>query len=354
MLRAEKGYPIVGQDTDGTVTPQDLGHGLGRVEEEGRLRRQALAAPAPTPHAPDRKQLVGLLPDDPAALLPEGAQLVARRRLPSRRCRCSATYLQLPQRRARPDLRARAARRRGGAHGRTVYAPLAEGTIRRDRHRARPYDPEGARATAEYARQAWAAGRAAPVGARSSLNWAACGSGRRALAFPAQVLARTRQARRSPDGARLPAARDAEHGDRATAVALRSGSGPTSGSSSARRGTERALVGELCEERSRPRTGRAGRTCGEPHGARAGGPDARASVLAERAARSTCTRAAFGPGRTARRTRRRARGAQVILWQPDGRSSLVYRILVRCSFAAYLAEWLVDAMAEYQAESAVD
>ena len=25
VLRAEKGYPIVGQDTDGTVTPQDAG-----------------------------------------------------------------------------------------------------------------------------------------------------------------------------------------------------------------------------------------------------------------------------------------------------------------------------------------
>ena len=25
MLRAEKGYPIIGQDTDGTVTPHDLG-----------------------------------------------------------------------------------------------------------------------------------------------------------------------------------------------------------------------------------------------------------------------------------------------------------------------------------------
>ena len=25
VLRAEKGFPIIGQDTDGTVTPQDLG-----------------------------------------------------------------------------------------------------------------------------------------------------------------------------------------------------------------------------------------------------------------------------------------------------------------------------------------
>jgi sarcosine oxidase subunit gamma len=41
--------------------------------------------------------------------------------------------------------------------------------------------------------------------------------------------------------------------------------------------------------------------------------------------------------------------AQIILWQvTDGPC---YRILVRCSFAPYLAEWLVDAMAEYGADT---
>jgi hypothetical protein len=30
VLRAEKGYPIIGQDTDGTVTPQDLGMSRSR------------------------------------------------------------------------------------------------------------------------------------------------------------------------------------------------------------------------------------------------------------------------------------------------------------------------------------
>ena len=45
VLRAEKGYPIIGQETDGTVTPQDLGHGLGGLEEEG-LHRATLAPPA--------------------------------------------------------------------------------------------------------------------------------------------------------------------------------------------------------------------------------------------------------------------------------------------------------------------
>ena len=75
VLRAEKGYPIVGQDTDGTVTPQDLGmswvvsrqkHFVGK-----RSHRRDDTARG------DRKHLVALLPVDPDALLPEGAQLVA-------------------------------------------------------------------------------------------------------------------------------------------------------------------------------------------------------------------------------------------------------------------------------------
>ncbi|HEX6674424.1 MAG TPA: FAD-dependent oxidoreductase [Actinomycetes bacterium] len=76
VLRAEKGFVMVGQDTDGTVTPDDLGMSwivnLGKGDFVGRrsLRRADLVRP-------ERKQLVGLLPDDPGVLLPEGAQLVA-------------------------------------------------------------------------------------------------------------------------------------------------------------------------------------------------------------------------------------------------------------------------------------
>ena len=73
VLRAEKGYVIVGQDTDGTVTPQDLGLELDGREGQGRLRRAPLARARRTRSAPGRKQLVGLLPTE---RLPEGAQLV--------------------------------------------------------------------------------------------------------------------------------------------------------------------------------------------------------------------------------------------------------------------------------------
>ena len=75
VLRAEKGYPIVGQDTDGTVTPQDLGMDWIVSKPEG-LHRQALVRRADTAAA--RPQASGRpAAGRPHALLPEGAQLVA-------------------------------------------------------------------------------------------------------------------------------------------------------------------------------------------------------------------------------------------------------------------------------------
>ncbi|WP_165668241.1 sarcosine oxidase subunit alpha [Metapseudomonas otitidis] len=76
VLRAEKGFIIVGQDTDGSVTPDDLGMGwcVGRnkpfswIGWRGMNREDCLRE--------DRKQLVGLKPLDPNKVLPEGAQLV--------------------------------------------------------------------------------------------------------------------------------------------------------------------------------------------------------------------------------------------------------------------------------------
>jgi sarcosine oxidase subunit alpha len=76
VLRAEKGYIIAGQDTDGTVTPQDLGmEWLISKPKPDFLGRRSLARADIAKD--DRKQLVGLLPDDPGALLEEGAQIVA-------------------------------------------------------------------------------------------------------------------------------------------------------------------------------------------------------------------------------------------------------------------------------------
>ena len=90
VLRGEKGYIIVGQETDGTVTPARSRHGLDRQPAEGRLHRQARRSPAPTSCAPDRKQLVGLLTEDPAVVL-RRARRSSRTRSSRSRCGCSAT-----------------------------------------------------------------------------------------------------------------------------------------------------------------------------------------------------------------------------------------------------------------------
>ncbi len=76
VLRAEKGYFIVGQETDGTVTPLDLGLDWMVSRKKWFVGRRSLERPAML--EPDRRQLVGLLPDDPDELLPEGAPVPAR------------------------------------------------------------------------------------------------------------------------------------------------------------------------------------------------------------------------------------------------------------------------------------
>lgn len=75
VLRAEKGYPIIGQDTDGTVTPQDLGMDwVVSKKKPDFVGKRSFARPANAD--PQRKQLVGLLPVDPDLKLPEGSQIV--------------------------------------------------------------------------------------------------------------------------------------------------------------------------------------------------------------------------------------------------------------------------------------
>ena len=76
VLRAEKGFIIVGQDTDGTVTPYDAGldWAVGKKKADF-VGKRSLARPDIV--ASGRKQLVGLLTDDPNVVLEEGAQIVA-------------------------------------------------------------------------------------------------------------------------------------------------------------------------------------------------------------------------------------------------------------------------------------
>lgn len=75
VLRAEKGFIIVGQETDGTVTPDDVGLGgmVSKVKPDF-VGKRSLARPDLV--AGGRKQLVGLETEDPHERLDEGAQIV--------------------------------------------------------------------------------------------------------------------------------------------------------------------------------------------------------------------------------------------------------------------------------------
>jgi sarcosine oxidase, subunit alpha len=144
VLRAEKGYVIVGQDTDGSVTPHDLGMdwivNLSKGDFVGRrsLRRSDIVRP-------DRRHLVGLFPVDPEALVPEGAQLVLddTGEIPMPLAGHVTSSYRSPALGRAFALAMLAGGHR--MHGRTVYAPLPEGTLACTVTSPIPYDPEGER-----------------------------------------------------------------------------------------------------------------------------------------------------------------------------------------------------------------
>ena len=74
ILRAEKGFPIIGLETDGSVTPLDLGMDWIVAKNKDCIGKRSLTL-ADSKRV-DRKQLVGLLTRDPALVLPVGAQIV--------------------------------------------------------------------------------------------------------------------------------------------------------------------------------------------------------------------------------------------------------------------------------------
>ncbi|MEM1346638.1 MAG: glycine cleavage T C-terminal barrel domain-containing protein, partial [Pseudomonadota bacterium] len=76
VMRAEKGFIMIGDETDGTVTPHDLGLSWAVSKKKPDfLGKRALERLDLV--RPDRKQLVGLLTEDPATVLPDGAHAVA-------------------------------------------------------------------------------------------------------------------------------------------------------------------------------------------------------------------------------------------------------------------------------------
>ncbi len=76
VLRAEKGFIICGQDTDGSMTPDDMNMGwaVNRNKAFSFIGKRSLERSDTTKG--NRKQLVGLRTQDAATVLPEGAQIV--------------------------------------------------------------------------------------------------------------------------------------------------------------------------------------------------------------------------------------------------------------------------------------
>ena len=75
VLRAEKGYIIVGQDTDGTQTPHDLNMSWIVSKKKEFIGKRSFQLPYL--QSTGRQQLVGLLPENNDEVVPEGAYITA-------------------------------------------------------------------------------------------------------------------------------------------------------------------------------------------------------------------------------------------------------------------------------------
>ena len=73
VLRAEKGYIIIGQDTDGTQTPHDLNMSWIVSKKKDFIGKRSFQLPYLK--AMGRSQLVGLLPENADEVIPEGAYI---------------------------------------------------------------------------------------------------------------------------------------------------------------------------------------------------------------------------------------------------------------------------------------
>jgi sarcosine oxidase subunit alpha len=144
VLRAEKGYIIIGQETDGTATPDDVGLGwaIGKTKADF-VGKRSLARPAMS--APDRRQLVGLLTVNSNIVLEEGAQLVADPRQPVPMDiigHVTSSYWSPALERSVALGMVKAGRSRIGE---TLHVPMPDQTIAVTVAQPQFYDPSGAR-----------------------------------------------------------------------------------------------------------------------------------------------------------------------------------------------------------------
>ena len=145
VLRAEKGFIIIGQETDGSVTPHDLGMDwIISKSKPDFIGKRALARESMGND--NRKQLVGLLCSDPKTVIPEGAHAVfdAEQPLPMDILgQVTSSYFS-------PNFnRSIAMALLKGGHGlmgQTVYFPMLDGTVLNAKV-VEPvfYDPKGVR-----------------------------------------------------------------------------------------------------------------------------------------------------------------------------------------------------------------
>ena len=143
VLRAERGFIIAGQDTDGTVTPIDLGMEWIVSRTRDFIGKRSLER-ADTVRE-DRKQLVGLLTDNPEDVLPEGGQIVeAMTELPMRMIgHVTSSYFSANLGRSIALALVEGGRAR---HGESVRVPLERVVMSARITEPRFFDPEGARA----------------------------------------------------------------------------------------------------------------------------------------------------------------------------------------------------------------
>ena len=82
LLRAEKGYVVIGQETDGTVTPIDLNFNwtIGKNKKDFIGKRSLIRSDTARE---DRKQLVGIVPLDKSKFIEEGQHVVECKKLPA-------------------------------------------------------------------------------------------------------------------------------------------------------------------------------------------------------------------------------------------------------------------------------
>ena len=144
VLRAEKAFIIAGQDTDGSVNPNDLGMDWIVSKNKDFLGRRSLSRPDSLRE--DRKHLMGLLSESPMELLPEGAQIIEdpRARVPMPMIgHVTSSYFSVPL-----DRTIALALIKGGRAwlGKTVFLPLPDGrTVSAEITDPVFYDPEGER-----------------------------------------------------------------------------------------------------------------------------------------------------------------------------------------------------------------